>query len=117
MKVKSLSRVRFFVTPWTVAHQAPPSMGFSRQEHWSGVPSPSPIMWLRSFVFVFTFGPTDLRGCLNYFLRREMAEKKPVPGGGVGSTGSGRDRGVGCEEIMALLETSVRSSPTNTLLL
>ena len=43
VKVKSLSRVRLFEIPWTVAHQAPPSMGFSRQEYWSGVPSPSPI--------------------------------------------------------------------------
>ena len=43
MKVKSLSRVRLLATPWTVAHQAPPSMGFSRQEYWSGVPLPSPI--------------------------------------------------------------------------
>ena len=42
VKVKSLSPVRLFVTPWTVAYQAPPSMGFSRQEYWSGVPSPSP---------------------------------------------------------------------------
>ena len=42
MQVKSLSRVRLFVTPWTVAHQAPQSMGFSRQEYWSGLPSPSP---------------------------------------------------------------------------
>ena len=41
MKVKSLSRVRLFVTPWTAAYQAPPSMGFSRQEYWSGVPLPS----------------------------------------------------------------------------
>ena len=41
-KVKSLSRVRLFVTPWTVAYQAPPSMGFSRQECWSGLPFPSP---------------------------------------------------------------------------
>ena len=41
-EVKSLSRVRLFVTPWTVAYQAPPSMGFSRQEYWSGVPFPSP---------------------------------------------------------------------------
>ena len=40
--VKSLSRVRLFATPWTAAHQAPPSMGFSRQEHWSGLPLPSP---------------------------------------------------------------------------
>ena len=42
VKVKSLSRVRLFVTPWTVAHQAPPFMGFSRQEYWSGLPFPSP---------------------------------------------------------------------------
>ena len=42
VKVTSLSRVRLFVTPWTVAHQAPPSMEFSRQEYWSGLPFPSP---------------------------------------------------------------------------
>ena len=41
-KVKSLSRVRLFATPWTVAHQAPLSMGFSRQEYWGGLPFPSP---------------------------------------------------------------------------
>ena len=44
VKVKLLSRVRLFTTPWTAAYQAPPSMGFSRQEYWSGVPSPSPII-------------------------------------------------------------------------
>ena len=38
VKGKSLSRVWLFATPWTAAHQAPPSVGFSRQEHWSGVP-------------------------------------------------------------------------------
>ena len=42
VKVKSLSRVRLPATPWTAAHQAPPSIGFSRQEDWSGVPLPSP---------------------------------------------------------------------------
>ena len=42
VKVKSLSRVRLFATPWTVAHQAPPSMWFSRQEYWSGLPFPPP---------------------------------------------------------------------------
>ena len=42
MCVKSLSRVRLFATPWTVAHQTPLSMGFSRQEYWSGLPFPSP---------------------------------------------------------------------------
>ena len=40
--MKSLSRVWLLVTPWTAAYQAPPSMGFSRQESWSGVPLPSP---------------------------------------------------------------------------
>ena len=40
-KVKSLSRVRLFATPWTAAYQAPPSMGFPREEYWSGVPLPS----------------------------------------------------------------------------
>ena len=49
VKVKSLSRVRLLVTPWTAAHQAPPSMGFSRQEYWSGVPSPSPSKEQMSF--------------------------------------------------------------------
>ena len=39
---QSLSHVRLFATPWTVDCQAPPSMGFSRQEYWSGLPFPSP---------------------------------------------------------------------------
>ena len=42
VKVKSLSCVRLLATPWTTAYQAPPSMGFSKQEYWSGVPLPSP---------------------------------------------------------------------------
>ena len=44
VKVKSLSHVWLFVTPWTAVHQAPLSMGFSRQEYWSGVPLPSPSL-------------------------------------------------------------------------
>ena len=51
VKVKSLSRVRLLVTPWTAAYQAPPSMGFSRQEYWSGVPLPS-LNTMSSIVFV-----------------------------------------------------------------
>ena len=47
VKVKSLSRVRLLATPWTTAYQAPLSMGFSRQEYWSGVPLPSPMDWNR----------------------------------------------------------------------
>ena len=53
VKVKSLSRVRLCVTPWTAAYQAPPSVGFSRQEYWSGLPLPFPseiqIPTLKSF--------------------------------------------------------------------
>ena len=41
VKVKSLSRVQLFATPWTVVYQAPPSTGFSRQEYWSGLSFPS----------------------------------------------------------------------------
>ena len=52
VKVKSLSRVRLFATPWTAAHQAPPSMGFSRQEYWRGVPLPSPQYILCSQYFM-----------------------------------------------------------------
>ena len=51
VNVKPLSRVRLFVTPWTAAHQAPPSMRCSRQEYWSGLPLPSPEnlprVWLK----------------------------------------------------------------------
>ena len=46
VKVKSFSHVRLFVTPCTVAYQPPPSMGFSRQEYWSGLPFPSPGIFL-----------------------------------------------------------------------
>ena len=49
VKVKLLSCVRLSATPWTAAYQAPPSMGFSGQQYWSGVPLPSPETQLRSF--------------------------------------------------------------------
>ena len=41
--LRRFSRVRLYATPQTAAHQAPPSLGFSRQEHWSGLPFPSPM--------------------------------------------------------------------------
>ena len=50
VKVKSLSRVQLLATPWTIAYQAPPSMGFPRQEYWSGVPLPSPKFMLKYFI-------------------------------------------------------------------
>ena len=45
VKVKLISRVWLFTTPWTAAYQAPPSIGFSRQEYWSGFPLPSPLYY------------------------------------------------------------------------
>ena len=56
VKVMSLSHVRPSATPWTAAFQAPPSMGFSRQEYWSGVPLPSPPLALNLFKSQFFSG-------------------------------------------------------------
>ena len=56
--MKSLSGVQLFVTPWTAAYQAPLSMGFSRQEYWSGVPSPSPMGMLESVNVLFQLALT-----------------------------------------------------------
>ena len=56
--MRSLSHVQLLVTPWTAAHQAPPSMGFSRQEYWSGVPLPSLNMLSR---LVINFLPRSKR--------------------------------------------------------
>ena len=61
MKVKLLSRIRLLATPLTAAYQAPPSMGFSRQEYWSGVPLPSPISMLVYVYFLLgTYFPQTL---------------------------------------------------------
>ena len=74
VKVKLLSPVRLLATPWTTAHQAPPSLGFSSQEYWSGVPSPSPkhldrliknphilVIWTYDHILVFKW-----QQCLRY---------------------------------------------------
>ena len=65
VKVKSLSPVRLFATPWTAAYQAPPSMGSSRQKYWSGVTLPSP--WHNWVTHIFTF-----------ILMREIKEQWPT---------------------------------------
>ena len=53
VKGKSLNRVRLWKTPWTAAHQAPPSMGFSRQEYWSWVSLPSPYTFPYTYNYYF----------------------------------------------------------------
>ena len=64
VKVKPLSRVRLLATPWTAAYQAPLSMGFSRQEHWSGVPLPSPHFWEQPHK-ISEFSPYIHSRCVN----------------------------------------------------
>ena len=58
VKVKSLSHVWLLATPWTAAYQAPPSMGFSRQEYWSGVPLPSPLYLITTLISAVPIGST-----------------------------------------------------------
>ena len=70
VKVKSLSRVWLLATSWTAAYQAPPSMGFSRQEYWSGVPLPSPNSCLenpmnRGVWWASVHGATKSQTCLS----------------------------------------------------
>jgi len=86
------------VTPWTAAHQAPPSMGFSRQEYWSGLPLPSPALPLalvkyQRFTLDSLFTPTKekvkvkvTQSCLslcdptNTFRKKELQTLSPLPG-------------------------------------
>ena len=80
VKVKSLSRVRLFATPWIAAYQAPPSMGFSRQEYWSGVPLPSLEMNLGNFKDFLVFWKkeedTDINVGFIKPLCKEVGDKK-----------------------------------------
>ena len=78
VKVKSLSRVRLLATPWTAAFQAPPSMGFSRQEHWSGVPLQG--IWLRSHLNGLVVFPTFFNFGLNLAIRSSWSKPQSTPG-------------------------------------
>ena len=69
VKVKSLSCVRLLATPWPAAYQAPPSMGFSRQEYWSGVPLPSPVYILHNIKPVVHWWTLGLFSCIGYCKR------------------------------------------------
>ena len=76
--MKSLSRVRLLATPWTVAYQAPPSMGFSRQEYWSGVPLPSPLHTLHTYKIVSSWSTWDkiAKKCFRqYEIEKHIMEK------------------------------------------
>ena len=74
VKVKSLSRVRLFSTPWTAAYQAPPSMGFSRQEYWSGVPLPSPPCSVTRIKFCDPMDCSRPGSCVHRIFQARMLE-------------------------------------------
>ena len=66
-----LSHVRLFETPWTVAHQAPPSMGFSRQEYWSGLPFPSPYVYQGVYKRVYSLPIQTVGSDQQHFVRKQ----------------------------------------------
>ena len=105
VKVKSLSRVWLLVTPWTAAYQAPASMGFARQDYWSGVPLPSPMVeWTRSKRGAVT-EPTEGVGAGVSFPRDPL------------STPSAQARGVsGAQHLLRVGSKARRRSPAALLL-
>ena len=79
MKVKSLSCVQLSATPWTAAYQVPPSMGFSRQEHWSGVPLPSPMTSLIKLKRVYNYNHKQEKKCVSQKRCGSYNEPLPAP--------------------------------------
>ena len=77
VKVKSLSRARLLATPWTAAYQAPPSMGFSRQEYWTGVPLPSPLVSLQTRCLIFNWSLYKNPWLFPSFLHAALPSRKP----------------------------------------
>ena len=66
VKVKSFSRVQLFTTSWTAAYQSPPSMGFSRQEYWSGLPLPSPLSFLDHIICKWSISFSDTLSIVSF---------------------------------------------------
>ena len=81
------SRVRLCATPWTAAHQAPLSLGFSRQEHWSGLPFPSPMHESESEVAQLRSTLLDPMDC-------------SLPGSSIHGDFPGKSTGVGCHCLL-----------------
>ena len=83
--MKSLSLVRLFGTPWTVAYDAPPSMGFPRQEYWNGLSIPSPVdlldpgMELGSPALQADSLPTEISGMILYLVNQIFSGQKLLP--------------------------------------
>ena len=90
VKVKSLSRVWLLATPWTAAHQAPPSVGFSRQEYWSGLPLPSPFYTFWDLICVQGLFHSLILNRLDSwdFTGDPVVKNRPASAGDAGDVGS-----------------------------
>ena len=99
VKVKSLSPVRLFSTPWTAAHQAPPPVGFSRQEYWSGVPLPSLDFALSGYLFLF--GNSSKMG--TYWVSTSICCQTPLPPPGYSSLSTHSVEWVAAHTFMAVI--------------
>ena len=122
MKVKSLSRVRPSATPWTAAYQAPPSMGFSRQEYWSGVPLPSPRSRTSSFFPLRSphsspyrqlantaAAAKSLQSCPTLRRHRQQPTRLPCPW-----DSRGKNTGVGCHFLLQCMKVKSESEVTQS---
>ena len=92
-----LSRVRLFATPWTVAYQLPPPMGFSRQEYWSGLPFPSPKN-------VSAAAAKSLQSCPTLRPHRRQPTRLPCPW-----DSPGKNTGVGCHFLLQCMKLKSES--------
>ena len=106
MKGKSLSHIRLFTTPWTAAYQAPPSMGFSRQEYWSGMPLPSPFQESAAAA-----AAKSLQSCPTLW--------DPIDGSPPGSRpwdSPDKNTGVGCHFLLQCMKVKSESEVTQSCL-
>ena len=99
-----LSRVRLFATPWTVAYQLPPPMGFSRQEYWSGLPFPSPKN-------VSAAAAKSLQSCPTLRPHRRQPTGLPCPW-----DSPGKNTGVGCHFLLQCMKLKSESEVAQSCL-
>ena len=105
MKGKQLSHIQLCATPWTAARQAPPSMGFSRQEYWSGVPLPSPLF----FAAAAAAAAKSLQSCPTLQPHRWWPTRLPCPW-----DSPGKNTGVGCHFLLQCMKVKSESEVTQS---
>ena len=101
MKVKSLSHVRLLATPWAAAHQAPLSMGFSRQEYWTGLPLPSLIFLTAAAAAA---AAKSFQSCTTLRPHRWQPTRLPHPW-----DSPGKNTGVGCHFLLQCMKVKSES--------